>query len=74
MAGDHFIKQADIIRKLLIWDGSNIGLMISQEYKNKSNFVCTICKSLKWCLKDWFQSRLTLIGQSQHAGQFSTRC
>ena len=35
--------------------------MISQEYKNKSNFVCTICKSLK----DWFQSRLTLIGQSQ---------
>ena len=44
--------------------------MISQEYK--SNFVCAICESLQktcWaserCLKDWFQSRLNLIGQSQ---------
>ena len=45
--------------------------MIPQEYK--SNFVCSICESLQkktcwaWerCLKDLFQSRLTLIGQSQ---------
>ena len=68
MAGDHFIKQADIIRKPWICEGSNIRIMISQEYK--SNFVCAICKSLQktccaWerCLKDWFQSRLNLIGQ-----------
>ena len=26
MAGDHFIKQADIIRKPWIWEGSNIRL------------------------------------------------
>ena len=67
MAGDHFIKQADIIRKPWICEGFDIRLMISQEYK--SNFVCAICESLQktcWaserCLKDWFQSRLTLIG------------
>ena len=44
--------------------------MISQVYKD--NIVCAICKSLQksccaWekCLKDLFQSRVNLIGQSQ---------